>query len=118
MQGDSGGGLFQGNTILGIVSGGLPCQENDAHPDIFTNVAGYITYIEKELYVNWADENDNFLAIAKNFGDELTPSVERLQTLLDYYSRFERIPARLLRDCEKYGIPLPRTVQARHLWAS
>ncbi|XP_018377215.1 PREDICTED: chymotrypsin-1-like [Trachymyrmex cornetzi] len=48
-SGDSGSGLIRNsdNTIVGLVSGGIPCAEG--YPDVYTNVHSHVPWIEQKM---------------------------------------------------------------------
>lgn len=51
MKGDSGGGLYCGNYVAGIVSFGLECG-SALHPGVYTNIAQYNSWIDSTLVWN------------------------------------------------------------------
>lgn len=51
MKGDSGGGLYCGNFIAGIVSFGYQCG-HPLYPGVYTNVASYRNWINQQLSWN------------------------------------------------------------------
>lgn len=47
LQGDSGSGVTQGNTIIGLVSGGIPCARG--YPDVKTGVYPFVSWIRSHV---------------------------------------------------------------------